>query len=282
MKKMIIGTIIGIAATLVIGGISIWLYTKIFMIVPDKTEVTNENGEEIEKKVEFRGVSEQEWEKKIAKYEVCDEQMVDCYYEDDEFIGVVNNENNEIVAHYEFDEKTGYALEIFSGNRVDLIKGEIIERNCLGGTQIELEDNQILAIGYVKDTNLNEFIKKNFVSEVVYDNLVTLDYRKEESRISGSGNIFVLIPKTSDVEIEIYKAYITEEGELKLLDQWGETLNEGFILLQEYLAESTRPEFCFKVKYHGTEEIIPLVFSGEDDKLDLSGHEEIVQDISVY
>lgn len=205
MKKMIIGVIIGIIATIAIGSGAIIIYAKFFMVVPDKDGMINEN-----------------------------------------------------------------------------INDEVLERNLLGGTQIEFEDNQILAIGYVTDASLNKFIEKNFVTKEVFERLITLDYRKEESRINGSGITFVFIPKTSDVEIEIYDCYITENGEAKIVDQWGETLNEGFVLLQEYMAETTIPELCAKVKYHGVEEIIPLVFSGEDGKLDLTKNKKIVQDISVY
>lgn len=208
--------------------------------------------------------------------------MVKCYYEDGKFIGVVNNENNETIAHYEFEAETGYALEIFSGHRVDLINGEVVERNLLGGTQIEFEENQILAIGYAPDIKLNEFIENNFITNVVFENLLTLDYRKEESRINGNGNRIVILPKTSDVEVEIYNCYINENGEAKIVDQWGETLKEGFVLLQEYMAESTTPELCIKVKYHGVEDIITIAFSGEDGKLNLTGHEKFVKDISIY
>lgn len=72
-----------------------------------------------------------------------------------------------------------------------------------------------------------------------------------------------------------------KNGEAKIVDQWGETLKEGFVLLQEYMAESTTPELCIKVKYHGVEDIIPIAFSGEDGKLNLTGHEKLVKDISI-
>lgn len=282
MKKTIIGIIIGIIATILIGCIAIFIYTKFFMLVPDKDGMVNENINVDDEEVKFKDITAKEWEEKIAKYEVCDVQMVKCYYEDGKFIGVVNNENNETIAHYEFEDETGYALEIFSGHRVDLINGEVVERNLLGGTQIEFEENQILAIGYAPDIKLNEFIENNFITKAVFENLLTLDYRKEESRINGDGNRLVIIPKTSDVEVEIYNCYINENGEAKIVDQWGETLKEGFVLLQEYMAESTLPELCIKVKYHGVEDIIPISFSGEDGKLNLTGHEKLVKDISIY
>ncbi len=282
MKKIIIGIIIGIIATIVIGSLAILIYTKFFMFVPDKDGMINENIKNSDEEVKFRGITEKEWEEKIAKYEICDVRMVNCYYENGKFIGVVINDNNETIAHYQFDDETGYALDLLTGHRVDLINGEVVERNLVGGTQIEFEENQILAIGYAPDNKLNEFIEKNFITKDIFERLISLDYRKEASRENGSGNRFVILPKTSDVEIEIYNYYITENGEAKILDQWGETLKEGFVLLQENMAESTMPELCVKVKYHGTEDIIPLAFSGKDGKLNLVEHEKLVKDISVY
>lgn len=282
MKKTIIGIIIGIIATILIGSVAIFIYTRFFMFVPDKDGMLNENINANEEEVKFKDITAKEWAEKIAKYEICDVQMVNCYYEDSKFIGVVNNENNETIAHYEFEDETGYALEIFTGHRVDLVNGNVVERNLLGGTQVEFEDEQILAIGYAPDIKLNEFIENNFITNVIFEKLPTLDYRKEASRKNGNGNRLVILPKTSNVEIEIYDCYITESGKPEILDQWGETLNEGFVLLQEYMAESTRPELCIKVKYHGVEDIIPIVFSGKDGKLDLTGHEKLVKDISIY
>lgn len=283
MKKTIIGIIIGIIVTILIGSVAIFIYTRFFMFVPDKDGMLNENINTNNEEVKFKDITAKEWAEKIAKYEICDEQMVNCYYEDGKFIGVVSNENNETIAYYEFEDETaGYALEIFTGHRVDLVNGNVVERNLVGGTQIEFEENQILAIGYLTDETLNEFIEKTFVTKEIFENLITLDYRKEESKINGGGSTFVFLPKTSDVEIEIYDFYITENGEVKIVDQWGETLNEGFILLQEYMAESTMPELCIKVKYHELEKVIPIVFSGEDGKLNLTGHEKLVKDISIY
>lgn len=48
MKKMIIGIIIGIIVTLVIVTVTILVYTKFFMFVPDKGGMINENMTEIE------------------------------------------------------------------------------------------------------------------------------------------------------------------------------------------------------------------------------------------
>lgn len=275
MKKMLIGIIIGVMATVVIGIVAVLIYTRFFMFVPDKGEMENVEG------VEFRGMTPKEWAEIIAKYEVCDVEMVNCYYEGTKFIAVVNNESNETVAHYEFEEETGIAQDLISGHKVDLIKSEVVERNLMGGTQIELTDNQIVAIGYIKEDKESEFIAKNFVSKEVLDNLLELDYREELSKEQGIGITFVILPKNSNVEIEIYDCYIDEQGETKIVDKLGETLNEGFVLKLDYMAESSHAEICIKVKAEGVEDIIPLAFSGEDGRIYLAGHEKLL-DISVY
>ena len=186
MKKMIIGIIIGVTATIVIEIVAVLLYTKFFMFVPDK-----------------------------------------------------------------------------------------------GGMENKFKDEQIVAIGYIKEDKESEFIAKNFVSKEVFDSLLELDYRKELSKEQGIGMTFVILPKNSNVEIEIYDCYIDEQGETKIVDKLGETLNEGFVLKLDYMAESSHAEICIKVKAEGVEDIIPLAFSGEDGRLYLAGHEKLL-DISVY
>lgn len=282
MKKIIIKIVIALFAIIVIMLVGVLFYTKFIMFVPDKNGMINKTNNENEKEVKFKNITEKQWAEMIAKYQMCDVKMVKCYYENGKFIGVVNNEKGETIAHYEFESETGYALELFTGHKVDLVNRKVIERNLAVKTQIEFEKNQILAIGYAPDIKLNDFIKKNFVDKESFEKLIIRDYRKEESRINSDVNRLVIFPKTSDVEVEIYDCYITENKEAKIVDQLGETLNEGFILLQQYMAESTIPELCIIVKYHGIEDIIPIAFNAKDGKLDLTDHERLVKDISFY
>ena len=53
-------------------------------------------------------------------------------------------------------------------------------------------------------------------------------------------------------------------------------------MVYDYLAETTTPEMCIKFEFQGFEEMFPIVFSGMDGKLDLTGVEQEVKDISVY
>lgn len=83
MKKMIIGVIIGMIATIAIESIAALIYAKFFMTIPDEDGIViMQNVKDNDEKVKFKGMTEKEWEEKIAKYEICDVKMVDCHYED--------------------------------------------------------------------------------------------------------------------------------------------------------------------------------------------------------
>ena len=143
-------------------------------------------------------------------------------------------------------------------------------------------DNQCLAIGYVLDSNIDEFIHNNFHNNYTYNNLEVLDYRSADSREKKIGNCFVIIPKSEDVKITLYSCFINEQGELELDNTLIKNYTTPFIILDDYLAETTTPELCIEFEYQGFEEMFPIVFSGMDGKLDLTGVEQEVKDVSIY
>ena len=87
-----------------------------------------------------------------------------------------------------------------------------VEVNTTNGTTINFNDNQCLAIGYVLDSNIDEFIHNNFHNNYTYNNLEVLDYRSADSREKEIGNRFVIIPKSEDVKITLYSCFINEQG----------------------------------------------------------------------
>ena len=107
---------------------------------------------------------------------------------------IVYDENDEEVAHYRFDDETGYALDTISGDVVDFLEGKAVEVN----------------------TTIQKY---------------------------------------------------------QIIDQ---------LIVEKRKAETTTPEMCIKFEYQGFEEMFPIVFSGMDGKLDLTGFEQEVKDISVY
>lgn len=272
MKKVIIGILIGIAICVICAII----YVKCFMFVPDKDGMIYEDS------VEFKCMTVRGWQEKISQYHNCDPEDIYCYYESSEFIAIVYDENDEEVAHYRFDDETGYALDTISGDVVDFLEGKAVEVNTTNGTTINFNDNQCLAIGYVLDSNIDEFIHNNFHNNYTYNNLEVLDYRSADSREKEIGNRFVIIPKSEDVKITLYSCFINEQGELKLDNTLIKNYTTPFIILDNYLAETTTPELCIKFECNGFEETFPIVFNGMNGKLDLTGVEQEVKDISIY
>ena len=97
MKKMIIGIIIGIIVTLVIVTVTILVYTKFFMFVPDKGGMINQDIEPTgdiktyEDSVEFKGMTVSQWREKIRQYHNRNPKDIYCYYDSSEFISIVYN-----------------------------------------------------------------------------------------------------------------------------------------------------------------------------------------------
>lgn len=231
---------------------------------------------------EFKALTSTEWSELIGKYHDQDPKNIDCHYMESEFIGIVYDERDEEIAYYRFDEDTGYALDMNSGVVVDFLKGETVEVDMTQDNNFTFSDNQILAIGYVNDFNEEEFICQNFVSRDKYDMLSVYYFRAEENREEETGNKFVFFPKTTDVKLTFYRCHADENGELKLDDCLLSNTIGNFMVIDDYLAESTTPEVAVKLCYQGYEDIIPISFSGMDGTLALTGHEEEVRDVTVY
>lgn len=54
MKKIIIGIIMGIIATFIIGSIAILIYIKFYMFVPDKGGMINEDIKDYDEEIKFK------------------------------------------------------------------------------------------------------------------------------------------------------------------------------------------------------------------------------------
>ena len=163
---------------------------------------------------------------------------------------------------------------------VDSIKDRTVEKDTTQEITFSFTDGQILAIGYVSDMHLEKFIKKNFKNKDEYEKLSVHDFRNEDKSVDGDR--FVIIPKDSSVKIKVNNCFINDQGEVELDDTLLSDTVGGFVLVDDYMPESTTPKLCIHIEYDGFEDIVPIVFSGKDGKLDLAGHEMEVKDISVY
>lgn len=163
---------------------------------------------------------------------------------------------------------------------VDSLKDEIVDKDTTQGTTFSFTDGQFLAIGYVPDMHLEKFIKKNFKNKAEYEKLSVHDLRNEDKR--EDGDRFVIIPQNSSVKIKVNTCFINDQGEVELDDTLLSDTVGGFVFVDDCMPESTTPKLCIHIEYDGFEDIVPIVFSGKDGKLDLAGHEIEVKDISVY
>ena len=113
-----------------------------------------------------------------------------------------------------------------------------------------------------------------------YEKLSVHDLRNEDKR--EDGDRFVIIPQNSSVKIKVNTCFINDQGEVELDDTLLSDTVGGFVFVDDCMPESTTPKLCIRMEYDGFEDIVPIVFSGKDGKLDLAGHEIEVKDISVY
>ena len=145
---------------------------------------------------------------------------------------------------------------------------------------VEFNDNECLAIGYVTDLNEVRFIEKYFTNET-YGQMSYFDFREPIYQNDSSyGNKFVIVPKNENVNITVYDCYIGEDGELYTDNTLIQKISEPFIVIDDYIEYT--PIMCVKFEYNGFEEMFPILFSGEDGTLVLTGYEMEVKDISLY
>jgi len=201
-----------------------------------------------------------------------------CYYGQDDILRATVATEKEIVDEYTFDEETGDAVNVATGEIVYFFGTETYIQSIK--TKVDFLDNECIAIGYVTDLNEEKFIDKYF-NDGDYGQIPYYDFRSPVyQNTSGYGNKFVIIPKNGDVEITVYDCYLDEDGNLYTDNTLIQSIAEPFILLDDYIEYV--PKMCIKFQYNGFEEMFPITFSGEDGTLDLSGYEMEVKDISLY
>lgn len=236
----------------------------------------------------YNNLSFEEWEKLAkdfwSKNYGEDDVKATCYYDEDGiFVLNISNEH-EVLAEYEVDEHN-VASDRFSNTCIDFISGEFIPLDATTGidgvaNSINFTDNECIAIGYVTEINEVQFIDKYFDDPLTYGGLQYFDFRYLDNRTSGYGNKFVIIPKNKDVEITVYDCYLGDDNEMHIDNTLISSINEPFILLDDYIEYI--PNMMVKFKYNGFEEMFPITFSGENGNLVLTGYEMEVKDISLY
>ena len=144
---------------------------------------------------------------------------------------------------------------------------------------IEFTDNQCIAIGYVTESNESKFEERYFPNSI-YSMLDYYDFRSENNRLENHGNKYIIIPMNDKVKITVYDCDVDNNGEIKTKNTLVSESIVPFILLGDEIEYT--PNMCVKFDYNGFEVEYPIVFSGENGKLDLKGYETEIKDISLY
>lgn len=249
----------------------------------DDPEMLDGPGYEYNEEDRFKGYTSDEWVNMIdnfyGNYEGIQVSEIICKYDENNNYTATVATEYEVCAEFVFDNKTSYAIDKNTGVTIDFINGKIITK--IKNEEEIFFDNICLAVGFVQHTTEEEFIIKYFDNNYIYNSITRYDFRSEIERQSQYDEKFVIIPKDDDVKISLYECFFDEDGELYTRGALIENTSEPFTLLYDNF-ESTTPQICIKFEYNGYEAMFTLVFSGYDGKLDLTGVETEVLDISIY
>ncbi len=134
-----------------------------------------------------------------------------------------------------------------------------------------------MAIGYLTDNTEESLFQKYFQEDITSDDLLRCDFSNEADYKCK----LVVIPKNEYVVLNICDCTIDESGSLNTSPYFDEPINEPFIFIYDNY-ESTTPQYAFSIETNGYSRVLPVVFSGMDGKLSISGFEGEVLDISIY
>lgn len=241
------------------------------------------NGYEYEDTISFKGYTANEWKNMIdqfyGNYNGIKLANITCNYDENNNFTATLETEYDVCAEFVFDNETGYATEKTTKITIDFINGKLA--NKIKNEDSVFFDNICLAIGYVTWQNEEAFINNFFESEQVFNSITRYDFRDEIARQSQYDEKFVIIPKDDNVKISVYECFFDEEGNLYTRGALIEKVSEPFTLFYDNF-EATTLQMCIKLEYNGFEDEFPLIFSGYDGKIDLTGVESEVLDISIY
>ena len=231
----------------------------------------------------FFGYTADEWKKMIETFYgnyngIQLEEIICKYDEKGNYTADVATES-EVCGEYVFDKKTGLATEKNIGLTVDFINGKVV--NQVKDKKKIFTNNSSVAIGNITDSNEQKIIEKYFNNEASYNSITIYDFVDTNNQDDNNINRFIVIPKDEKVEISVYDCKIDENGKLQKDNLLIEKITDPFVIVYKNL-ESTTPKICLELNVNGSETIIPLVFRGNDEKLDLKGHEKEAVDITIY
>ncbi len=239
--------------------------------VSDSGEIVNND---IKNANLFRGLSINDWEKKIKDYYGEHANEIICKFDESgDFTADVASEF-EVFAEFVFNKDSGIAKEKHSGLEIDFINQKVV--NTLKDLSNYFTDNISLGIANYTDETEEKIVNAYFNNYASYQSLT----RYNLSNNTEYSAKFLIIPKDDSVKFDIYSCIISDDGNVVPDVEIDKDINEPILFyFDDY--ESITPQYCIILKVNGSEDIIPIVFSGMDGSLNIVGHEAEVIDLSL-
>ena len=278
MKKTVITIAITAVLTTVLMIIGYFIYTKI--INKDNntninmTEKNENNYKNLENQISknIKDINLEEWRKVISvfyeEHYGYKPDNVTCTEVGPHIIYVTIYHNTDLVAEYTLDAETGIASSP-TERMVNFSKGIFLDNLS---TKVNFKNDECIAIGYIEKGKEAQIKEKYFDTDNEYESLTTV--------VEGNEYQFIVIPKSLDATLKIWKYNVSEDGELYFDELLLEAI--GTPLLIKTQCTEVFPRVGIEYENDNTKFTIPLMISGMDGKFTFTDYKNLVKDISIY
>lgn len=278
MKKTVITIAITAVLTAVLMIIGYFIYTKI--INKDNntninmTEKNENNYKNLENQISenINDINLEEWRKVISvfyeEHYGYKPDNVTCTEVGPHIIYVTIYHNTDLVAEYTLDAETGIASSP-TERMVNFLKGIFLDNLS---TKVNFKNDECIAIGYIEKGKEAQIKEKYFDTDNEYESLTTV--------VEGNEYQFIVIPKSLDATLKIWKYNVSEDGELYFDELLLEAI--GTPLLIKTQCTEVFPRVGIEYENGNTKFTIPLMISGMDGKFTFTDYKNLVKDISIY
>ena len=278
MKKIVITIAITAVLTAVLMISGYFIYTKIIYkdnnANSNMTKKNENNSENVENQIpkDIKDISLEEWRKVIAlfykEHYGYKPDNITCTEVGPNIIYVTIYHNTELVAEYTLDAETGIASSP-TERTANFFKGIFLDNLS---TKANFKNNECIAIGYIEKGKEAQIKEKYFNSDIEYESLTTV--------VEGDEYQFIVIPKSLDATLRIWKYNVSENGELYSEELLLEAV--GTPLLIKTQCTEVFPRVGVEYEFGDTKFTIPLMISGMDGKFTITDYKNLVKDISIY
>ena len=176
--------------------------------------------------------------------------------------------NTDLVAEYTLDAETGIASSP-TERMANFFYGIFLDNLS---TKVNFKNDECIAIGYIEKGKEAQIKEKYFDTDNEYESLTTV--------VEGDEYQFIVIPKSLDATLKIWKYNVSEDGELYFDELLLEAI--GTPLLIKTQCTEVFPRVGVEYEFGDTKFTIPLMISGMDGKFTITDYKNLVKDISIY